>query len=169
MNDLFLNFDLLFSYHKMREICGKTRDGEGRCMVECEYSGGGAQEKWIWFAGLKFILRRGTIEIRDLDYGYMENARVVSNGKYLRRIADIIMQEDASTLWNNRANRNFFRNRIRGIGRFTDNPYVKEDDIQKIRERCLSENPMDLAAEFCVSEFLVRKIRSQEKNKQKTV
>jgi len=104
--------------------------------------------------------------VRDLDYGYMENARTLTNDKYLYRIAYIIRQEDSRVLWENRANRYFFRKRIRGVGRFTDNPYVKPETIEDIRNRCLYENPMDLAAEFNVSEFLVRKIKAQEKKKQ---
>lgn len=169
MSDLFLNFDLQLAYVKLKSVCGKTRSGEGRCMVECEYSGGGVLEKWLWFAGLKFILRKGTIEIRDLDYGYMTDARILTNDKYLFRIADIINSEPNEVLWKNRNNRNYFRSKIRGVGRFTDNPFVKPEVIEQIRKRCLDEHPMDLAAEFSVSEFLVRKIRAEEKHNQDAV
>ena len=133
-------------------------------MVECEYNPNGVKETWIWFAGLKFILRKGIIEVRDLDYGYMVDARVITNDRYLTRVAEIIKREPQEVLWRNRANRGFFRQRIRGIGRFTDNQYIKPQVIEAIRQRCLAEHPMDLAAEFQVSEFVVRKIRSEQKN-----
>lgn len=169
MSDLFLNFDLLLAYDKLKSVSGKTKHGEGRGMTECEYSGGGVFEKWIWFAGLKFILRKGVIEIRDMDYGYMIDARILTNDRYLHKIADIINSESKETLWRNRNNRNYFRSKIRGISRFTDNQYVKQDVIEAIRSRCLTEHPMDLSAEFEVSEFLVRKIRAEEKLKSDAV
>lgn len=161
--DLFLNFELQLAYSKLKALSGKTKSGEGRNMVECEYMGGGHPEKWVWFAGIKFISRRGEIELRDLDYGYMVDARVVTNDKYLVRVADIIAKTTPQELWRNRNNRMFFRNKIRGVGRFTDNPYVKDEVLDAIKSRCLAEHPMDLAAEFGVSEFLVRKIRAKQK------
>lgn len=163
MSDLFLNFDLQLAYTKLKSVCGKTKRGEGRCMIECDYNNG-IPEKWIWFAGLKFIIRKGAIEIRDMDYGYMVDARIVTNERYLHKIADIIAREPNEVLWRNRSNRNFFRSRIRGIGRFTDNPHVKQEVIDAIKSRCLTEHPMDLAAEFEVSEFLVRKLRAEQKD-----
>lgn len=167
MDDLFLNFELQLAYTKLRGLSGKSKTGEGRKMVECEYVGGKHVEKWIWFAGVKFILRRGMVEIRDLDYGYMVDARVITNDKYLVRVADIIAKTSPQELWRNRNNRLFFRSKIRGVGRFTDNHYVKDEVIEAIAKRCLDVHPMDLAAEYGVSEFLVRKIRAKVKDEQK--
>lgn len=151
--DLFQQQDLSSAFDKLKGL-----HGNGKIMVVCHYYG--AEE--LWFAGLKFVRdKKGNIIIKDMDYGFMQDARHVTGDMYIIRIADIIQKTDATTLWNNRNKTYFFKRRIRGICRFGDNiDQVSKAKLRAIKEDLSTVLPiLHIAAKHNVSEHFVRNLK----------
>ncbi len=149
--DLFQNFDLLLAFDKLKNL-----HGNGKNMVVCNYYG----TEELWFAGLKFVKdKKGIVIIKDMDYGFMQDARRVVSDNYIIRIIDIIQKTDKTVLWNNRNKTSFFKRRIRGICRFGDNiDSVSRENIRLIKEDIGKIPILHIAAKYNVSEHFVRNL-----------
>lgn len=155
--DLFQNFDLLLAFDKLKEL-----HGGGKRMVVCNYYG----TEELWFAGLKFEKKKGQVIIKDLDYGFMQNARQVVSNSYINRMVDIIQKADKEVLWQNRNKSSFFKRRIRGICRFGDNiDSVSKTKVNQIKNDIGKFPVLYIAAIYNVSEHFVRTLKDGKQEK----
>lgn len=155
--DLFQNFNLLLAFDKLKELHGEGEKKGRKHMVV--YRNFGIEE--VWFAGLKFVKKKGQIIIKDMDYAFMLEARQVISDAYINRIIDIIINTDTETLWHNRNKRSFFKRRIRGICRFGESidSEAKVNDVK----RDIGKFPiLYIAATHNVSEHFVRSLKEKK-------
>lgn len=150
-DNLFLNFELLLLWEKLRDsnllVCKSEIEGE------C-----------VWWCGMKLCRRFGSVVVKDMDYGFMVQARQVTNERYLKRLIDFVLSVSNTDIYFNRAKPDFIKQNVRGICRFGDNlnAGITDEMKKKIKEELLEKSVREVAANYNLTEHYVKKLKYEK-------
>lgn len=119
----------------------------------------GKKEIVIHFSNVKFVLYNGIVVCKDKDYWDFQEARIICNPRYLKRMEDIIMMLPRRQMIKYR-HKNIFKKHIRGMCKFGDHLHLNVTDEQKknMGIELMVKSVKEVAMKFNVSENFCKQL-----------